>query len=74
MKFKQNYLKSFLKVKSRHNLTYEFTVEVLIALFFLKMSIKKSTDKFRNKKKHFNAQIFENDFNNFATINMFLEI
>ena len=34
------------------------------------MSIKISTDDFRDSVKHLGAQIFENKFNNFATINI----
>ena len=50
MKFEQNHSKSFLQKKSRHNSTNKFDVEMLIALFFKKMSIKKSTNDFRDKK------------------------
>ena len=73
MKSKLNNSKLFLKQKSRHSLTYEFDIEALISSFFKKISIKKSTNNFRDKKKHLKAQVFENNFNNFATINMFVE-
>ena len=74
MKFEQNHSKSYLKMKSRYNSTYKFDVETLITLFFKKVSIKNLTNDFRDSEKDLNAQIFENKFNNFATINMFFEI
>ena len=55
MKFEQNDSKSYLKEKSRHSSTHKFDVEALIALFFKKMSIKKSTNDFRDSEKHLNA-------------------
>ena len=74
MKFEQNHSKSYLKEKSRHSSAYKFDVEALIASFFKKMSIKISTNDFRDNEKYLNAQIFETKFNSFATINMFFEI
>ena len=72
MKLEQNYSKSYLK-KSRHSSTYKFDDETLIESFFKKMSMKKSTNDFRDSEKYLYLQLFENKFNNFATINMFFE-
>ena len=37
------------------------------------MSIKKSTNEFRDSEKYLNAQMFEDKFNNLATISMFFK-